>query len=66
LFPTAALKNPGKDNTFTVVEANVHLEVGPGELIAADLERDTLGLGEISVLSPTLTQKRFSASTFAT
>jgi hypothetical protein len=28
----------GDDDTLAVVEANVHLEVGPGELVATDLE----------------------------
>lgn len=38
------------DNTFTVVEANVHLVVGPRQLVATDLEGDTLGLSDVNGL----------------
>lgn len=40
----------GDDDTLAVVEANVHLEVGPRQLIAADLEGDTLRLGDVDRL----------------
>ena len=40
----------GDDDTLTVVEADVHLVVGPRQLVAADLEGNTLRLGDIDRL----------------
>lgn len=40
----------GDDDTLAVVEADVHLVVGPRQLVAADLEGDTLGLGDVDGL----------------
>lgn len=40
----------GDDNTLAIVEADVHLVVGPEELVAADLEGHTLGLGDVDGL----------------
>lgn len=36
----------GEDDALAVVEANVHLVAGPEDLVAAEAERDTLGLGD--------------------
>lgn len=40
----------GNDNTLAVVEADVHLVVGPGQLVATNLEGDALRLSDIDGL----------------
>lgn len=42
--------NIGDDDTLAVVEADVHLVVGPRQLVAADLEGNTLRLGDVDRL----------------